>query len=531
MRTTKLLAVILTVAAFVSSCKQDEDYVLPSLKVAAETLDFKSGTEQSFGLVSTPDWIAIDPDHGTASAQPQWVTVTALPNDSYDRTGSIVFTIGLSKSEVTVTQPGALGPVSTGSGTLEDPYTVAGAVAYVSALPADTETTSNIYIKGKISSITEEYGAQYGNATFYIQDEGSDVTFYVFRALYLGNAKWTASDKQIAVGDEVVICGLVVNYRGNTPETVINKSFIYSLNGESKGGSGGGGGDAGTPSGSGTQADPYNVAAARDAVKNLTWTSNDDYQKTETVYVKGKISKIADNGAFAQSGTFGNATFFISDDGKTANELEAYRILYLGNQKYSSGTDIKVGDEVVICGKLMNYRGNTPETVANEAYLYSLNGQTSGGGSDEGGSEGGEEGGDQGGTASGSGTQASPYNAAAAAAAVKDLTWTSNTEYQKTDPVYVKGKISKIANKGTFTEAGEYGNATFYISDDGKETGTQFYIFRTLYFGNKKFEAGQTDIKVGDEVVVYGPLMNYQGNTPETEGNKSYLYSLNGKTE
>ena len=32
-------------------------------------------------------------------------------------------------------------------------------------------------------------------------------------------------------------------------------------------------------------------------------------------------------------------------------------------------------------------------------------------------------------------------------------------------------------------------------------------------------------------MVVYGPLMNYQGNTPETEGNKSYLYSLNGKTE
>lgn len=29
----------------------------------------------------------------------------------------------------------------------------------------------------------------------------------------------------------------------------------------------------------------------------------------------------------------------------------------------------------------MNYRGNTPETVANSSYLYSLNGQT-GGGSD-----------------------------------------------------------------------------------------------------------------------------------------------------
>ena len=41
----------------------------------------------------------------------------------------------------------------------------------------------------------------------------------------------------------------------------------------------------------------------------------------------------------------------------------------------------------------MNYRGNTPETVANEAYLISLNGATDGG-SGSGGEGGGDEGGD-----------------------------------------------------------------------------------------------------------------------------------------
>ena len=40
-----------------------------------------------------------------------------------------------------------------------------------------------------------------------------------------------------------------------------------------------------------------------------------------------------------------------------------------------------MGDEVIICGKLMNYKGNTPETVSGKAYLYSLNdGGTPGGG-------------------------------------------------------------------------------------------------------------------------------------------------------
>ncbi len=146
----------------------------------------------------------------------------------------------------------------------------------------------------------------------------------------------------------------------------------------------------------------------------------------------------------------------------------------------------------------MNYRGNTPETVAGKAYVYSLNGKTEGGG---GGSD------TPAGDAKGSGTLADPYNPLGAAAAVKNL-----------------------ADKGTFTDGGTYGNASFYISEDGTENG-EFYCFRILYLGNKKFESGQTDIKVGDEVIVFGKLMNYRGNTPETVAGKAYLYSLNGKTE
>ena len=128
------------------------------------------------------------------------------------------------------------------------------------------------------------------------------------------------------------------------------------------------------------------------------------------------------------------------------------------------------------------------------------------------------------------GTLTNPYTPAEAADAVKDLKWTSNTDYESTDEVYMKGKICKIANKGTYTEGGTYGNASFYLSADGTGDG-EFYVFRALYLGNKKFEAGQTDIKVGDEVIIYGKLMNYQNNTPETVSGKAYLYSLNGKTE
>ena len=128
------------------------------------------------------------------------------------------------------------------------------------------------------------------------------------------------------------------------------------------------------------------------------------------------------------------------------------------------------------------------------------------------------------------GSLANPYTPAEAAAAVAGLSWTSNTEYESTDDVYVAGKICKIASKGTYTEGGTYGNATFFLSADGTGDG-DLQVFRALYLGNKKFEEGQTDIKVGDDVIIYGNLMNYKGNTPETVSGKAYLYSLNGKTE
>ena len=128
------------------------------------------------------------------------------------------------------------------------------------------------------------------------------------------------------------------------------------------------------------------------------------------------------------------------------------------------------------------------------------------------------------------GSLANPYTPAEAAAAVAGLSWTSNTEYESTDDVYVAGKICKIASKGTYTEGGTYGNATFFLSADGTGDG-DLQVYRALYLGNEKFTEGKTDIKVGDDVVIYGKLMNYKGNTPETVAGKAYLYSLNGKTE
>lgn len=258
-----------------------------------------------------------------------------------------------------------------GSGTLDDPYNPAGVIAYINTLGSDVESPKDVYIKGKIGTVTEEYSTNFGNGTFTIVEEGAEGTaFTVYRALYLGNKKFANGDTQIKEGDEVIVCGKVINYRGNTPETQQNKAYLYSLNGKTAGG-----GDTPTPGeakGSGTLDDPFNPVAANNYASSLAAGAKSD----KDVYIKGKISSIKE-----KFGTqYGNASFYISEDGKAENEFYVFRTLYLGNVKYTEGENINVGDEVIICGKVMNYMGNTPETAANESYIYSLNSGGGGGG-------------------------------------------------------------------------------------------------------------------------------------------------------
>ena len=135
-------------------------------------------------------------------------------------------------------QPGAGQP--TGDGTQANPYNSVAANQYASSLASGAESDKDIYVKGKVVSVKEQYGTQYGNATFYISDDGtSDNQFYVFRALYLNNEKYT-SGATLNPGDEVVVCGRVTNYMGNTPETVQGKAYLVSLKSNGGGTSGGG---------------------------------------------------------------------------------------------------------------------------------------------------------------------------------------------------------------------------------------------------------------------------------------------------
>ncbi len=117
------------------------------------------------------------------------------------------------------------------------------------------------------------------------------------------------------------------------------------------------------PTGEGTLASPYNVAKALAIIKAGTYT-------TDEVYVSGIISQI-DN---IDTGSYGNSTYYISDDGKTPTQLEVFRGYSVNGEKFKAADEIKVGDKVVVLGKLTLYK-ETPE-FAQGSKIVSLNGGT-----------------------------------------------------------------------------------------------------------------------------------------------------------
>ncbi len=133
----------------------------------------------------------------------------------------------------------------------------------------------------------------------------------------------------------------------------------------------------GTPAGTGVENDPYNVAGALAYIQTL---SAEDKPEA-LVYTKGVISEVV------TLGTSGSIRFKMQDK-NVNNSLLVYYCNNLGNVPFKAQTDLKKGDEVIVCGKVVNYAGNTPEYNAG-AYLVSLNGKTEGegGGSTPGGEE------------------------------------------------------------------------------------------------------------------------------------------------
>lgn len=259
--------------------------------------------------------------------------------------------------------------VAKGTGTAADPYNSVAVANYCKTLEAGVESDKEVYIKGKVVSIKEQFSTSFGNGSFYIADDETSEKFYIFRSLYLGNRKWTTNDPELKEGDEVVVCAKVMNYMGNTPETVANKTYLVSLNGKTAGGTTPDTPTAGEAKGDGTAANPFNSVA----VQKYTAALEAGVVTDKEFYIKGKVQSVKEQ----FSAAFGYGSFYIADDANST-QFYIFRIYYFGGEKWKEGDmTLKEGDEIVVCAKLINYMGNTPETNQG-GKLISVNGKTSG---------------------------------------------------------------------------------------------------------------------------------------------------------
>lgn len=116
------------------------------------------------------------------------------------------------------------------------------------------------------------------------------------------------------------------------------------------------------PTGTGTAADPFNVAGA---VKYI----EDGGSESELKYVKGKVVSIEKFDA-----SYGSMKYYISDDGTPTNQFYVFNGYAGPNRTKFSGADaLKAGDEVVICGNLIVFSGTKEFQTGN--YIVSLNGE------------------------------------------------------------------------------------------------------------------------------------------------------------
>lgn len=220
------------------------------------------------------------------------------------------------------------------------------------------------------------------------------------------------------------------------------------------------------PSGTGTAADPFNVAGA---VKYI----EDGGSESELKYVKGKVVSIEKFDA-----SYGSMKYYISDDGTPTNQFYVFNGYAGPNRTKFSGADaLKAGDEVVICGNLIVYSGTKEFQTGN--YIVSLNGVGGATTPDT--------------PTTGKGSESNPYTVAEAIEAIKAGAPTSE--------VYVTGIVSDV-----YFYNDQYKSLSYYISDDGKSKDMQVYSGKGL---NGADFTSKNDLKVGQKVTIKGIIKSF----------------------
>ena len=227
-------------------------------------------------------------------------------------------------------------------------------------------------------------------------------------------------------------------------------------------------------------------------------------------YVMGYVKKLHSKHADGVSG-YGNAQFYIEDvkGANSSDDFMAFQVYGPNSKKLSDPNAVAVGDFVVIYGELTNYNGTYETTGKGAAYIWKstnplLNEQVKP-----------EEP-----EVLVIPEEAKAWNIPAEAIDVmkaREICAGLAAEDTTDKEYYVMGYVKKL--HPTYHESGitGYGNATFYMENiKGKNSQNDFLAFQVYGLNGTKIN-DLNSVAVGDFVVVYGKLTNFNG-TYETLG-------------
>lgn len=232
--------VALCAGAFVLSCEKtnqesesmsfDIDAV-KEVSASGETFTLKLLSNVAWSLDGYDDtvreWISVTPESGNANQFKQTVTIVVSENKGDERSATIAFKGESKVLKLTVNQEKGSMLFDTEDGSETGPYKASTALSMING--SSFNPSEEVYVYGIISEITE-VSVSYGNATYYISDDGTASNqLCIFRGYYLYSNSFT-SESQIKVGDEVIVCGKLQMYNETTPE-MSKSNYIYYLNG------------------------------------------------------------------------------------------------------------------------------------------------------------------------------------------------------------------------------------------------------------------------------------------------------------
>ena len=395
--------------------------------------------------------------------------------------------------------------VATATYTITTPLTVAAAIALI---PNVNNQVNDQYVEGYVCTAGTSVNSD-GQMSYYISADGQDDgvvehKLQIYKGKNLNNTSFSSAS-DLAVGDKVVVFGQLVHYNATTYE-MNSGNYIkrYTAKGAVTSVV-----VSGTPTKTAYTASDHTFTPAGlvvtvtyasgysvEVTDGITWGDNlVDHEVTTscTVYVTASVGGVP-SAPYPVNVEFSAKT--LVSIAISQSEFEQWQGLELPKPTvtatYSEGEPADVTALAEFTGYDASTPGEQPITVS-----YTFGGETK--------------------NANYTVTVKSIYNVELAASVARDLIIRVVGNTESTNDMIVRGIVSYINNASSNTQ-------TYWISDDGTRT-NEVQIYKGKYIENADFTS-ENQLKVGDEVVVTGKVINYNNNNPEFASEKSQVTSL-----